>query len=137
MKNADDSDATVLLGRSRLLQAIDDGIEAVTGGRSRALTLVGDPGIGKSALVRAAIERGTRRGLLVARADATELERDAPFGIVVQALDPLLAQLHRSDLADLGADAVGELAAVFPSLADARAEPATGLQVERFRFHHA
>jgi hypothetical protein len=49
--------------------------------------IVGEPGIGKTALLRELIERASERGDLVLAGRGAEFERDIPFGVWVDALD--------------------------------------------------
>ena len=65
----------------------------ITGG-SAALELVGEPGIGKSRLVAELIARADTRGHLVLSGSASELERDLPFGVFVDAIDEYLQALE-------------------------------------------
>ena len=55
------------------------------------LLVEGHAGIGKSALLDAAVSRARADGLTVMRARASELESDFQFGIALQLFEPLLA----------------------------------------------
>ena len=46
-----------LVGRDTQLQAVEKAVDDVRAGRSRVLVVVGEPGIGKTALLEAAAER--------------------------------------------------------------------------------
>jgi ABC-type transport system involved in cytochrome c biogenesis ATPase subunit len=50
----------------------------------------GAPGLGKTSLLRAVAVGAKRRGFEVARARGAELEREWPFGIARQLLEPVL-----------------------------------------------
>jgi predicted ATPase len=69
----------------------------------------GPAGIGKTRLTEAALTRVAGAGLAVARARCDELERDFPFGVVRQLLEPLVAGLDFGDRDDVtsGAAALG------------------------------
>ena len=75
--------ADPLVGRAEELRAL----EAALDGRAGAVELVGEPGIGKTRLL-AELERiADERGCLVLSGSASELERDLPFWVFVDALD--------------------------------------------------
>src|SRR5829696_148732 len=126
-----------LLGREKELAVADAAISAVGEGGPRALAVMGEAGIGKSALLQALRDRARDAGLLVLAGRAAEHERDVPFGLVVDALDDHVATMHHRRVETIGP----ELAAVLPSAAamvegDAPAA-APGDPAERFRYHRA
>ena len=61
------------------------------GGSGELLLVEGHAGIGKSALLEAAVARGREDGVTVLRARAAALESEFQFGIVLQLFEPLLA----------------------------------------------
>ena len=122
-----------LVGRERELAAADGAIADVLGGESRVLAVLGETGIGKSALLDALHERAAAAGLLVLDGRAAEHERDMPFGLVIDALDDHVATMHPRRVESVGAD----LAAALPSAAVAGAAPAAPGAGERFRCHRA
>ncbi len=79
-----------LSGRSnelnRLAAPVDDINE-----RGAALLVKGEPGIGKSCLMRAAVERARGQGHLVLEATGVESEEQLPFAGLQQLLEPVLA----------------------------------------------
>jgi DNA-binding CsgD family transcriptional regulator/tetratricopeptide (TPR) repeat protein len=130
--------AQPLVGRDHELHALDRLLQEVCAGSPRLVVLSGEPGIGKTSLIAELARRAQRAGCLVLQGRATELERDFPFGLFVDAFDAHLAALDDRSLDRLGPDELGELAAVFPALRSLR--PATGpvgTAAERFRAHHA
>ena len=60
-------------------------------GRPAAIELVGEPGIGKTRLLAELAARADARGHLVLAGSASELERDLPFWVFVDALDEYVA----------------------------------------------
>ena len=122
-----------LVGRERELAAAGAAIADVASGESRVLAILGETGIGKSALLDALHERAAAAGLLVLDGRAAEHERDVPFGLVVDALDDHVATLHPRRIESVGAD----LAAALPSAASAGPAPAAPSARERFRCHRA
>src|SRR4051794_332247 len=96
----------------------------------------GEPGTGKTRLLRELSTRARDRGHTVLRGCGTELERALPFGIWVDALDDYAATLGRDRLEELVGDRLDELGRVLPS-ASGGPPPPGGLQDERFRAHRA
>jgi DNA-binding CsgD family transcriptional regulator len=80
----------MLRGRHRDQEAIDRLVERARTGRSGALVIYGDPGIGKSALLASAAERAT--DLRVLRSIGVETEAELPFAALHQLLRPELAR---------------------------------------------
>lgn len=127
-----------LVGRARELGALEEAVERVVAGMPWGLEVVGEPGIGKSRLLAELGARADRRGCLVLDGRAAEFEREAPFGLLLDALNDYLRSLDPAFLQALGEETVAELAAIFPALATLRAQPASfGLQAERYRAHYA
>jgi DNA replication protein DnaC len=71
-----------LVGRAETCGAFDDALSELDGGRSAALALVGEPGIGKTRLLAELAARADARGQLVLYGSASELERDLPSASV-------------------------------------------------------
>ncbi|MFL5953810.1 MAG: AAA family ATPase, partial [Gaiellaceae bacterium] len=84
----------VLRGRSRELDAIEDLVEHV-GERGGALVLVGEAGIGKSALLDAARDLAATRGVRTLSTIGVESEAHLPFAGLHRLLAPTLEQLDR------------------------------------------
>ena len=102
------------------------------------MVLAGEPGIGKTSLLAELVHRAQERGCLVLEGSAAELERDLPFGLVVDAFDAYLESLDARSYDRLAADDLGELASVFPSLRSLGSGTTLETTVsERFRAHHA
>jgi DNA-binding CsgD family transcriptional regulator len=87
-----------LLERDDQLAVIAEAVGAVARGGSRALSIVGEPGLGKSSLVDAVGDAARSEGLRTLRARGAELERDFPFGVVFQLLGAHAAALDRDGL---------------------------------------
>jgi DNA-binding CsgD family transcriptional regulator len=75
-----------LLGRDPELQVLGDLVDGVAAGVPRALVVVGEEGIGKSALLDAAAERARGLGVRVLRADGCRAETDTPGAALSQLL---------------------------------------------------
>src|SRR3954462_12119365 len=82
----------LLAGRSER-QTLDGLLEAVRGGQSRALVLRGEPGVGKTALLRYAIDSAS--DLRVVRAVGVESEMELAFAGLQQLCAPMLDRLER------------------------------------------
>jgi DNA-binding NarL/FixJ family response regulator len=119
------------------MRSLDEVLAELEMGRAAALLLIGEPGIGKTRLLAELAARADARGLLVLSGSATELERDLPFSVFVDALDEYVRGLERTRLSDLDDDVRSELAHVFPSLTALATDGAVALQHERYRSHRA
>jgi DNA-binding CsgD family transcriptional regulator len=82
-----------LLEREDALGAIESVLQAAEEGSGLALLIVGHPGMGKTRLHEASLDRARERGLRVLRAAGTELEQNLAFGVA--------AQVARASLADV------------------------------------
>ena len=101
-----------------------------------ALSLVGEPGIGKTRLLGELAARANARGYLVLTGSASELERDLPFWVFVDAMDEYLRGLEPSRLDALDEETRAALGEVLPSLARlAGPSPRAVFQHVRYRIH--
>ncbi|GAA3218162.1 hypothetical protein GCM10010468_41470 [Actinocorallia longicatena] len=98
------------------------------------LSLVGDPGCGKSRLLAELASAALARGRLTLWGRAAEFDEEMPFGAVVDALDDHLENAPEVSRR-LGPSAVRLLGTVFPALEEAAAE-VTGAG-SRYRLHKA
>jgi DNA-binding CsgD family transcriptional regulator/tetratricopeptide (TPR) repeat protein len=129
--------AESLLGRDAELGRAGSAVAAAAGGEARALAVLGEAGIGKSALLAAVGEHAEAAGMLVLEGRAAEHERDVPFGLAIDVLDDHVAGLHPRRLESLGPDREAELAAVLPAVARHAAAAQTAGAAERYRYHRA
>jgi len=83
----------MLLGRNDERLALDDLLAQARAGRSGVLALVGEPGIGKTALLEHAGE--SAEGMRVLRARGIESEAVIPFAGLAELLRPALSALDR------------------------------------------
>ena len=125
------------VGRAEELGSLDQVLGELAQGRAAALQLIGEPGIGKTRLLTELAARADARGQLVLSGSASELERDLPFSVFVDALDEYVRGLERSRLDALDDDVRTELAHVFPALSPLANERDVTLQHERYRSHRA
>lgn len=82
--------ATSLIGRDAELRALTEMIGRATAGEGQCLAIVGDPGIGKTALLHAAQDIARGAGFRVLSAAGVESEAELPFAGLHQVLRPLL-----------------------------------------------
>ena len=82
-----------LRGRRRECALLGRLIEGVRGGRSAALVLLGEAGVGKTALLRYA--SGSAPDLRVLRVVGVESEMELPFAALHQLFGPMLGRLER------------------------------------------
>ncbi|MBB5837037.1 ATP-binding protein [Kribbella italica] len=94
-----------LRGRSAELGRLLEAMRAADQGTASLTVVTGEPGIGKSALVHAAVEQAERHGLLVATAVAHQTDNISPLSSLAPALragkDPLIGTEHFLELAAL------------------------------------
>ncbi|MGW5683615.1 ATP-binding protein [Nonomuraea sp. NPDC003754] len=92
----------MLRGRDQDERAIGDLVDGARAGRSGALVVRGDPGIGKTALLDSAARAAEGCGIL--RCTGVETETELPFAALHQVLLPGLARVD--GLPDAQADAL-------------------------------
>jgi DNA-binding CsgD family transcriptional regulator len=85
--------AEVLHDRREEREALVGLLAAVRGGQSRVLVVSGEPGVGKTALVKSAI--GSASGFRVMRAVGIESEMELAFAALQQLCAPMLDRLER------------------------------------------
>jgi DNA-binding CsgD family transcriptional regulator len=125
------------VGRAEELGALDVVLDHVRRGEAAVVELVGEPGIGKSRLLAELSARADANGCLVLVGSASELERDLPFAVFVDAIDEYVRGLDPVRFDALDDDVRAELAHVFPSLVSLQTGTAVALQDERYRSHRA
>jgi DNA-binding CsgD family transcriptional regulator len=126
----------LLVGRTEELALIEVALARVKERTPAVLLISGEPGIGKTRLLAELGRRGDERRYLVLTGRASELERDLPYWIFVDALDEYLHTVERPWIQALDEDSDGELSRIFPSLTSA-VEPAATVLDERYRVHRA
>src|SRR5689334_17564022 len=79
--------AEQLVGRAAELGVIEGALAGLERRSFGALELAGEPGIGKTRLLAELAARADAKGHLVLSGSASELERELPFWVFVDALD--------------------------------------------------
>ncbi|MDA0142356.1 ATP-binding protein, partial [Solirubrobacter deserti] len=100
-----------VVGREAELRMFATAAAEVDDGQTRLVGVVGEAGIGKTAVLAETARRARGDGFLVLEGRGAEHERDVPFGIVIDALDDHVAGLAPEDLAAVGSG----LGAVLPA----------------------
>ena len=83
----------MLLGRERERRHIDQALGAARSGISATLALIGEPGIGKTALLGHAAERAA--GMRLLRVRGIESEAQIPFASLLELLRPALTMIEK------------------------------------------
>jgi predicted ATPase len=97
--------ATPLLERQRELAVFARLLEEARGGRGGLSFVEGPPGIGKTRLLEEARLSAASGGMDVFSARASELDREFPFGVIRQAIEPALLEQDRRESLLAGAAA--------------------------------
>lgn len=127
-----------LVGREVELRVVEDLLRALDAGRGGALQVAGEPGIGKTALIRQILQQSRRRGYLALSGRASEFERDLPFGVFTDALEHHLRASRGPELALLTDAELALLSVLFPALAAVSdGQPVAALPDERHRLLRA
>src|SRR6476659_2491737 len=107
--------ATELVGRDGELELLTAQLGEAEAGAARFAAVEGDPGMGKSRLLRELAERASQQGAVVLHGRAAEFEREMPFGLFVDALDSFLEATPGSAFATFDQEQIDELASAFPA----------------------
>jgi tetratricopeptide (TPR) repeat protein len=125
-----------LVGRTDELALIENVLAAAEAERAVVLEITGAPGIGKTSLLAELGRRAEERRYLVLDGRASELERDLPYWIFVDALDEYLRTVDQGWIEELDRSYEGELSRIFPVLTGVTPPQGTVLD-ERYRVHRA
>ncbi|MGH2867728.1 MAG: helix-turn-helix transcriptional regulator [Solirubrobacteraceae bacterium] len=100
-------DIELLLEREAELSGLGEMVELARGGAGRAALIEGEAGIGKTALLVQACQRGAAAGMTVLTARGGELEREFAWGAVRQLFDRHLASFSGRRRDEIFADSAG------------------------------
>ena len=115
---------STFVGRERELSAIEQLLDRATARDSVVLDLVGEPGIGKTRLLREAMDRARVHGFEVHAGHGSELEHELPFGLLAETFDRALTNLGRDSDRPLAAEHRDQLSRVFAACAAVPSRPA-------------
>ena len=118
--------ADQLVGRAAELGVIGTALADLERRSFGALEFRGEPGMGKTRLLSELAGRADALGHIVLTGSAAELETDLPFWVFVDALDEYLQAVEQRRLDALEAEALADLAAIFPALQSSAADGAAG-----------
>lgn len=108
--------ATGLVGRQKELDLLTTRLGEAESGTAQFAAVEGDPGMGKTRLLRELAETASGRGCVCLHGRAAEFEREMPFGLFVDALDSFLEAAPGSAFGALDQEQVDELASAFPAM---------------------
>ncbi|XVV02836.1 AAA family ATPase [Actinosynnema sp. CA-248983] len=103
-----------LVGRERELNRLRAGVDALARGRGAALVVEGEPGIGKTALVKAVCEDAVGRGFRVCKGAGDELGRSLPLLPLLDALSTARSDPGATATAERLLARVDDLCAIGP-----------------------
>jgi DNA-binding NarL/FixJ family response regulator len=129
--------AEQLVGRSSESGVLEHALDRVDSGGTACLEIAGEPGIGKTRMLRELGARADLRGHVVLAGGASEFERSLPFGVILDALDDYVRGLEPSRLAALDQETRSGLGQLFPSLREPGAGGAGPEADERFHTYRA
>ena len=125
-------------GREVELSVLAEMLDALeTAESALVLQVAGEPGIGKSRLLRELTSQAGTRGHLVLSGRAAEFEAEQPFGVFGDALDAWLVDQERERLEALASGLATELAMVFPAFGPLASARVQLQQEERYRAYPA
>ena len=128
----------VLVGRKRELRVLARLLDALAAeSTGAALQVAGEPGIGKTCVLRALRSQAGARGHQVFAGRAAEFEAELPFGVFSDALDDWLMQLGRDRLHGLACGLADELAVVLQAFEGLRSRRLPEIDQERYRAYRA
>ena len=125
-----------LVGREVELAQLEGALADATKSAS-VVAVEGEPGIGKSSLLRELATLADGRKCLVLEGRATEIERNVPFAVFIDALDDYLASLNPRSFDFADASGRAALGRIFPALGEFVADSPEPAQEERYRLHAA
>ena len=97
------------VGRTEETALLERALDELELGHPKLVELAGEPGIGKTRLLKEVAVRAEARGRLVLSGSASELEHDVPFAVFVDAVDEYLAGLEPGRLDGLDVEVQAEL----------------------------
>jgi len=113
-----------LVGRRSDVDAIRLALDAAYEGNGHTLFLTGDSGIGKTRLVESIAAEAVAHGFSVGVGRAFAVESRSPYGVIADALVPMLSAIDEASLSVLTRGVEGDLQALLPGLPTRRSNGA-------------
>jgi DNA-binding CsgD family transcriptional regulator/tetratricopeptide (TPR) repeat protein len=126
-----------LIGRDDVLAKLDAWSSGSAAGAGRTVLIAGDAGIGKTALLRAFVERNQTTGARILIGDCSEAEAQRPFGPFVEMLRSALHALPAAVVQQSLRERAVELLRFLPELAQGKTTADPSAPGERYRIHES
>jgi tetratricopeptide (TPR) repeat protein len=111
-----------LIGRDQERDLILRAVDAARSGRGSVVLIGGEPGIGKTHLVRVILAEAARRGCFGATGHCRDMEGAPPYAPFVEILEYCARSLPREDFRRALGDSAAEIARLVPGLRQAFAD---------------
>lgn len=135
----DETNGVPFVGRAGVIAEFDRALAALASGRGSALSLVGEPGIGKTHILHQLRARAAHAGALVWFARCLEGEGAPPFWPLIQLVREAARALGAGGLRTLMGAGAADIAQAIPELRqwlpDLPEAPDIGARSARFRFY--
>jgi len=115
---APSTEATPFVGRDRELAQLQQCLTQLAEGRGGTVLVEGEPGIGKTRLLRELLREARSRGLPLLATKCYEIERAMPYQPVIDLVSHALQRAGAADLGKLGAVSLAELKALAPEVGE-------------------
>ena len=125
-----------MIGRAAELRVLAEALADLDEDTGTVLHVRGEPGIGKSRILRQLCADARARGHLVLAGRAAEFEAATPFGVFADAFDDWLARLTHDRLATLAGSSADELAVILPAFKAVASGRSQAVE-ERYRAYRA
>jgi DNA-binding CsgD family transcriptional regulator/tetratricopeptide (TPR) repeat protein len=125
-----------LVGRDAELDRLTLALDAAADGVTRVVTLEGDAGVGKTRLAAELMALARTRGFVTLHAVASPLHADLPYGVIVEALRPLVRTVEAGARARL-IEGLPDLGRLFEGLYLPAPTPLGEAGMERTRLFEA
>ena len=112
------AEATPFVGRGRELAQLQAGLVQLAEGRGGTVLVEGEPGIGKTRLLRELLREAQARKLPLLATKCYEIERAMPYQPVIDLVSRALECAAAGDIAKLGAVSLAELKALVPEIGE-------------------
>ena len=112
------TEATPFVGRGREFEQLQACLAQLAEGRGGTVLVEGEPGIGKTRLLRELQREAHSRGLPLLATKCYEIERAMPYQPVIDLVSRALERASAADLGKLGAVSLAELNALVPEVGE-------------------